>query len=73
MTHSDGIPSEHLPFTPKEGARSDQKYYSKPDDTYEKPSYEPVVASRPAPRQQSAVKDTDSFGSYSGFTSFGST
>ena len=36
VTHSDGIPSEHLPFTPKEGARSDQKYYSKPD-TYEKP------------------------------------
>ena len=23
VTHSDGIPSQHLPFTPKEGARSD--------------------------------------------------
>ena len=48
VTHSDGIPSQHLPFTPKEGARSDQKYNRA--DVYEQPSYAPVVASRPAPR-----------------------
>ena len=42
VLHNDGIPSDHLPYQPKQGARSDIKY-SKPA------SYSSVQVSAPEP------------------------
>ena len=60
VKHSEGIRSDHLPFTPKQGSRALEKYYPEPEPV----SYEPAVSSKPARRQEPAVRESDGFGSY---------